>query len=176
MPSDGIPVGETAPAFEAPLVRPDGPTETVPVDDLLADAPVLLSFYTADFSPDCIEEWCAFRDFDWFGTGDEVRVVGVSKSGTGLHRKFIDRLGLGFPLYSDSDLAVAEAYDVAYRAFHVSRRSKRSCFLLDRDRTVLYKWVGDHWLDPSRDVPPVPEIYEAVTEALDVEKPETFGF
>jgi peroxiredoxin len=168
-------VGDEAPSFSGTLVRPGGETTDTSLDDLLADGPVLLSFYTADFSPDCIEEWCSFRDFDWFTAG-AVQVVGVSKSSAWLHRRFIDRLGLEFPLYSDPDLDVATAFGVAYRALGVSRRAKRSCFLVDTDRTVRYRWVGDHWLDPTRDVPPVGEIYEEIRGIVEPDGPETFGF
>ncbi|MGM0590790.1 MAG: redoxin domain-containing protein [Halobacteriota archaeon] len=162
----GLSVGATASDFTAPLVSPGGGVEQVALSSLLADGPVLLCFYTVDFSPDCIEQWCSFRDFEWFASGDTVQVVGVSKSGTRLHRRFIERLNLGFPLYSDRSLAVARAFDVDYRTFGLVRRSRRSCFLLDKDRTVRYRWVGDHWLDPTLDVPPVSEIYEAVNEEL----------
>ena len=60
----GLAVGARAPNVAEELVAPGGGVETVALDDLLADGPVLLCFYTADFSPDCIEQWCAFRDFD----------------------------------------------------------------------------------------------------------------
>ena len=136
---------------------------------------MLLSFYTVDFSPDCIEEWCSFRDFDWFSTGS-VQVVGISKSSTWLHRKFIDRLDLEFPLYSDRNLDIATAFGVGYRALGVSRRAKRSCFLVDTDGVVRYRWVGEHWLDPTRDTPPVGEIHEEIREIVEPEEPDTFGF
>lgn len=174
--SVGLAVGETAPDFTAPLVAPDGETRDVEFSTLLADQPVLLSFYTADFSPDCISEWCSFRDFDWFSSGEQVRVVGVSKSGPKMHRRFIDRLGLGFSLYSDENLDIAGAYGVDYRAFGLSARARRSCFLVDADRTIRYRWVGEHWLDPTRDTPPVGEIYDAVVDELGPSNTETFGF
>jgi peroxiredoxin Q/BCP len=175
--TDGpLAVGETAPDFTAPLVRPDGSTTTTAFSELLDDGPVLLSFYTADFSPDCIEEWCAFRDFDWFASGEHVQVVGVSKSRTSVHRRFIDRLGLGFPLYSDRDLSVSEAFGVKYRVFGLISRSKRSCFLVDTDRTVRYVWVGQNRFDPTLDTPPVGEIHECVAEVLGEDDVETFGF
>lgn len=127
-----------------------------------------------DFSPDCVEEWCACRDFDWFDAG-AVPVVGISRSGPWLHRRFVDRLGLEFPLYSDPDLDVPEAYDVGSRAFGVSRRARRSCFLVGADGTIKYRRVGDHWLDPTLDTPPVAEIYKEISGIVDVEEPETFG-
>lgn len=173
--SSGLAVGEQAPDFTAPLVSADGETEDVAFSELLDDKPVLLSFYTADFSPDCVDEWCSFRDFDWFSAGEEIRVVGISKSGVRLHRRFIDHLGLNFPLYSDPDLAVASAFDVDYRAFGVSRRARRSCFLVDEDRTIRYRWLGEHWLDPTRDTPPVGEIHDAIQRELGLER-GNFGF
>jgi peroxiredoxin Q/BCP len=175
--TDGpLAVGETAPNFTGPLVRPEGTTTESSLADLLADGPVLLSFYTADFSPDCIEEWCAFRDFDWFASGDRVQVVGVSKSRQRVHRQFIDRLGLGFPLFSDRDLRISERFGVKYRVFGLVNRSKRSCFLVDTDRTVRYVWVGQHRFDPTLDTPPVSDIYEAVAEELGHPESDTFGF
>ncbi|WP_224447724.1 redoxin domain-containing protein [Haloprofundus salilacus] len=168
-------MGTTAPDVTGQLVRPDGNVAEESLSALAADKPVLLSFYTVDFSPDCIEEWCAFRDFDWFATGERVQVVGMSKSGVRIHRQFIKRLDLGFPLYSDADLDIAEAFGVDYRAFGISRQARRSCFLLDESMTVRYKWVGEHWLDPTRDTPPVGEIHEAVRAELGDEE-ETFGF
>jgi len=170
MPDDPLTVGDAAPDVGGHLVYPDesdAQADPVPLADLYADRPVLLNFYTADFSPDCMNEWCSFRDFDWFTVENDVRVVGASRSGTGLHRRFIDHLDLNFPLYSDGDLAMADAFGVKYRAFGVSSRAKRSCFLIDRDGVVRYRWLADHWLDPSRDVPPVDEIYEDVTSVLD---------
>lgn len=170
----GRAVGERVPEFDGDLVAPGGTTERVALSELLADGPALFNFYTADFSPDCVEEWCSFRDFDWFTSSDAVQVVGVSKSSQALHRRFIDYLDLGFPLYADTDLAIADVFGVRYRAFKLVARAHRSCFLVDTDRTVRYKWVGEHWLDPTRDTPPVGEIHEAITEELG-EDPETFG-
>lgn len=173
--SVGLGVGDTVPDFDGELVFPTGNSERVAISDLLPDGAVLLNFYTADFSPDCVNEWCAFRDFEWFTSTDDVQVVGVSKSGASLHRRFIDALELGFPLYSDPNLAIAEAFGVRYRAFKLSARARRSTFLVDEDRTVRYKWIGDHWLDPSRDTPPIGEIHEAVKQELDDQR-EGFGF
>ena len=172
----GLAVGARAPNVAEELVAPGGGVETVALDDLLAAGPVLLCFYTADFSPDCIEQWCAFRDFDWFASGDAVQVVGASKSGTRLHRRFIDRPDLTFPIFSDTDLAIADAFDVVYRVLGLAKRSRRSCFLLDADRTVRYRWLSQHWLDPTRDVPPVGEIHEAIRDRVDTEEPDSFGF
>ena len=172
--SDGLAVGEKAPDFEATFVTPDSDTATMRFSRLLEERPILLTFYTVDFSPDCISEWCSFRDFEWFTSNDDVGVVGVSKSGPALHRKFIDALDLKYPLYADTDLKISEAFEVDYRAMGLFRRSRRSCFLIDQDRTIRYKWLGEHWLDPTRDTPPVDEIHEAIVEELGAEGTPAF--
>jgi peroxiredoxin Q/BCP len=172
----GVSVGAQVPDAAAPLVQPDGSVTEASLSNLAADRPVLLSFYTVDFSPDCIEEWCSFRDFEWFASGDRVRVVGASKSGVGLHRRFIDRLGLEFPLYADTELELAEAFGVDYRAFKLFRRARRSCFLVDEDLTVRYRWVADHWLDPTRETPPMSDLRDGIDEVLGEPDTETFGF
>ncbi|MBP1986447.1 hypothetical protein [Halolamina salifodinae] len=56
----------------------------------------------------------------------------------------------------------------------VHRRARRSCFLVDQDRTIRYKWLADHWLDPTRDTPPVGEIHEAIVEELGGEETPAF--
>lgn len=174
--SDGLSVGTRAPSVSAPLVRPDGETTTVPLESLYSDRPILLTFYTNDFSPDCIEEWCSFRDYEWFTPDTRVDIVGVSKSRISTHRKFIDRLDLSFPLYADTDLTMAEAFDVKYRVFKLIPRARRSCFLIDRDGIIRYKWLAEHRLDPTRDTPDLDELRSAIERELGTADPDTFGF
>jgi peroxiredoxin Q/BCP len=174
--SDGpLDVGDAVPDVTADLVGADGTVSSVPLSALTDDGPVLLCFYTMDFSPDCVRQWCAFRDFEWFAGGEQVDVVGASRSGTRLHRRFISRFDIGFPLYADTDLAVSDAFGVTYRTLGVTKRSRRSCFLVDSAGVVRYRWLADHWLDPTRDLPPVADIHEAVVAELGPD-PETFGF
>jgi peroxiredoxin Q/BCP len=168
-------VGADAPDVSVELVGTDGNVSPTSLSTLTDEGPVLLCFYTMDFSPDCVKQWCAFRDFDWFASGDHVQVVGVSRSGVRLHREFIDRFEIGFPLYADTDLSLSDAFGVTYRTFGLTKRARRSCFLVDGTGEVRYRWLADHWLDPTRDLPPVSEIHEAVAAEVGPEV-ETFGF
>ncbi|MCD2201927.1 redoxin domain-containing protein [Halobacterium sp. KA-6] len=172
---DALDVGDEVPDVAAPLVHPDDSVEETPLSELYADRPVLVVFYTNDFSPDCVSEWCSFRDYGWFTSTEDVRVVGSSKSRVPTHRRFIDYLDIDFPLYADTDLDVADAFGVTYRALKLLPRAKRSVFLVDTDGVVQYRWIGEHPLDPTRDQPPLGEIREAVEEHVGGE-PETFGF
>jgi peroxiredoxin len=114
--------GESVPATSAPLVHPDGDAVETSLSDLYEDQPILVVFYTNDFSPDCVTEWCSFRDYAWFTSNDQVRVVGSSKSRKANHRRFISYLDLDFPLFSDRDLEVSDAFGVTYRTFKVFPR------------------------------------------------------
>jgi peroxiredoxin Q/BCP len=172
---DPLDVGDHPPDVRADLVDVDGSVEATSLSALLDDGPALLCFYTMDFSPDCVKQWCAFRDFDWFTGGDDVSVVGVSRSGVRLHREFISKFDIGFPLYADTDLALSDAFGVTYRTLGLTKRSRRSCFLVDSSGEIRYRWLADHWLDPTRDIPPVAEIHEAVVDEYGSEV-ETFGF
>lgn len=164
------------PAFSAPLVSPDGSTEETSLQSLLGDGPVLLAFYTNDFSPDCIKEWCAFRDYGWFTTDDRFTLVGISKSRAATHRRFINRLDLQFPLFADTDLAVAEAFSVDYRTFKLFPRARRSCFLIDQDGEIRYRWLADHPIDPTRTTPDLNDLQAAIDSELGAREFDTFGF
>jgi peroxiredoxin len=166
--------GETALDFEATFVTPDGDAAPMRFSRLLEERPILLNFYTMDFSPDCVSEWCSFQDFEWFTSNDDVGVVGVSKSGPAMHEKFIGMFDPIYPLYADTDLKISEAFEVDYRAMGLFRRARRSCFLVDQDRTIRYNWLGEHWLDPTRDTPPIDEIHRAIVEELDGEETPAF--
>lgn len=165
--SIGLEVGAEAPDFTAPLVYPDGDTEAVALSALLEESPVLLAFYTNDFSPDCVTEWCSFRDDAWFDASGHIQVVGVSRSRPYTHRRFMEYLDLPFPLYSDTDLAITEAYRVRYRLFKILPRARRSCFLVDQERRIRYKWVAEHPLDATRETPSMHEIRTAIENELD---------
>lgn len=99
--------GTKAPAFN--LVSDSG--EKVSLKDF-AGKTVILYFYPKDMTPGCTQEACDFRD-----TTPRIRkcgaaVLGVSKDSVESHRKFKEKHGLNFPLLSDPDGKVCEAYGV----------------------------------------------------------------
>lgn len=97
--------GDLAPDFE---LETDG-GGTVRLSDLKGKR-VVLYFYPKDNTPGCTKQACGFRDRrDEFAEMDVV-VLGVSPDGVRSHDRFRDRYELNFPLLSDPDHAVAEAY------------------------------------------------------------------
>jgi peroxiredoxin Q/BCP len=99
--------GDRAPRFS--LESDDG---TVVKLDGLKGKTVVLYFYPKDLTPGCTTEACDFRDLlPKFRRQDAV-VLGVSRDSVERHRKFKDKYSLPFPLLSDEDGRVCEAYGV----------------------------------------------------------------
>ena len=100
--------GMQAPEFD--LRDQDGRRHTL--KSLLADGPIILYFYPADFTPGCTKEACSFRDLQKDLVAANLRVVGVSPQDAESHRKFAAKHGLNFPLLADPDKLAVKAYDV----------------------------------------------------------------
>ena len=85
--------------------------EIVKLSDYLGET-VILYFYPKDDTPGCTTEACNFRDDYSQYERAGVKILGVSPDSTKSHEKFKTKHGLPFPLLSDEDHQVAEAYGV----------------------------------------------------------------
>ncbi|HXC35150.1 MAG TPA: thioredoxin-dependent thiol peroxidase, partial [Candidatus Acidoferrales bacterium] len=73
---------------------------------------LVLYFYPKDDTPGCTKEACGFRDHFAEIKKRGAQILGVSKDPAKSHRKFTDKFDLPFPLLSDEDHKIAEAYGV----------------------------------------------------------------
>ncbi|MDH4107524.1 MAG: peroxiredoxin [Gammaproteobacteria bacterium] len=121
--------GTRAPEF----TLPDETGAPRSLRELLADGPLILYFYPADFTPGCTREACSIRDIHADILAAGLRVVGVSPQDGDSHRKFRDEYGLPFSLLSDEDKVVVRAYDVD-GPFGVGVR--RVTYLIGRDGEI----------------------------------------
>ncbi len=98
--------GDNAPDF---IVK-DQNGEEVKLSDLRGNK-VVLYFYPKDNTPGCTKEACSMRDS--FSTFEEkgIKILGASTDDEKSHQKFISKYELPFTLLSDTNHAVAEAYD-----------------------------------------------------------------
>ena len=71
---------------------------------------VLVYFYPKADTPGCTTQACGLRDI--LGQIGDTAVLGISPDPPARQAKFDTKYGLGFPLLSDEDHKVAEAYDV----------------------------------------------------------------
>ncbi|MEL6449225.1 MAG: peroxiredoxin [Pseudomonadota bacterium] len=128
--------GTQAPSFSLP----DADGEPVTLEDLIAEGPLVLYFYPADFTPGCTKEACAIRDIhdDLIASG--LRIVGVSPQDGDSHQRFAARHTLPFPLLSDPDKTAVRAYDVdGPLGFGV----RRGTYLIDGDGVIVDAVMAD---------------------------------
>ncbi|HVX23784.1 MAG TPA: peroxiredoxin [Candidatus Saccharimonadales bacterium] len=72
---------------------------------------LVVYFYPKDDTPGCTKEACSFRDGrDDIAEQTGAAIVGISKDNSASHQKFIEKFNLTFPLLSDPDGKVVEAY------------------------------------------------------------------
>ncbi len=103
--------GSPAPAFSAPVTGggyPEG--SSINLSSLKGET-VVLYFYPKDDTPGCTKQACALRD-GWITLAKKAKIFGVSIDSLKSHAKFITKHSLPFPLFSDEDHAIAEAYGV----------------------------------------------------------------
>jgi peroxiredoxin Q/BCP len=97
--------GDRAPEFD---LATDGDGR-VRLSDLRGER-VVLYFYPKDDTSGCTKEACGFRDSMAAFRERGIRVLGVSPDDVASHDRFREKFDLNFPLLSDPDHAVAEAY------------------------------------------------------------------
>jgi peroxiredoxin Q/BCP len=103
----------------------------------------LIYFYPEDDTPGCTTEACQFRDLDEDIRAEGAQVWGISPDGAASHRRFRDKFSLPFPLLSDEDHAVAEAYGAWALKKNYGREYLgivRSSFLVGPDGRIAQVW------------------------------------
>ena len=109
----------------------------------LKGKPFVLYFYPKADTPGCTKEACAFQaglpDFSKLG----VTVIGVSKDSIKALEKFAGKYGLAFPLASDPEATIIEAYDAWQEKSLYGRKYmgiERSTVLVDAKGIVAKHW------------------------------------
>ena len=131
-------VGDKAPDFTMPT---DGGGEVSL--KALKGKTVMLYFYPRDDTPGCTTEACAFRDSLPDFSKAKAVIIGVSKDSVASHDKFKTKFKLPFPLASDADGEVCEAYGVwAQKSMYGKTYMgiERSTFLIDDKGVVRDIW------------------------------------
>jgi peroxiredoxin len=148
-------VGSEAPDF----TLWEAPGKSVTLSEELKKGPVVIVFYAADFSSVCQKELCEFRDvltnYNLLG----ANVLGISVDGIFSHAAFKKANGIQFPLLSDWEKTTIKNYGIVHKDLAgMTNVAKRSVFVIDVDRTIVYCWVSE---DPAK-LPPFEEVEMAV--------------
>jgi len=145
-------IGNPAPAFELPCTRFPDPSRTCVTLEDYRGGWLLLLFYPRDFSLICPTELIGLsQGYEEFEK-HQCDILGVSCDPVDLHERWmatpVARGGLGglnFPLASDGDGSVSQAYRVYQERQQVA---VRGLFLIDPDGLVQYQVV--HGLSVGR--------------------------
>lgn len=126
--------GDTAPDFT--LDDQDG--SPVSLHDLRGRK-VIVYFYPAAMTPGCTTQACDFRDSLGSLQGAGYTVLGVSRDAPAKLKQFAERDGLTFPLLSDPDHAVHDAYGTWGEKMNYGKVIEgvlRSTFVVDEDGRI----------------------------------------
>jgi len=102
---------------------------------------VLVYFYPKADTPGCTTQACGLRDIA--GQIGDTAILGISPDPPAKQARFDEKYGLGFPLLSDPDHSVAEAYGVwAEKSMYGKKYMGivRSAFLVGEDGRLLDVW------------------------------------
>lgn len=131
--------GDAVPA-DLPLALSSGDTTTL-AD--YRDQWLVLYFYPKDHTPGCTTE---SRDFTALLPKFEAagaRILGVSRDSVKTHQNFIAKQELGFPLISDGDEALCNAFGVIREKNMYGRKVMgivRSTYLVNPAGTIAHVW------------------------------------
>ena len=129
-------IGDPAPQFA--LSDQDGATVEL---SAFRGRHVLVYFYPKADTPGCTQQACGLRDIAG-QVGDTV-ILGLSPDKVAALARFRSKYDLNFPLLSDLDHAVAEAYGVWKEKKNYGKvymGIERSAFLVAPDGTLAQVW------------------------------------
>jgi len=137
MPAE-LKVGDKAPDFTATAVGGKyGSGRQVSLEQLRG-RPVVLYFYPKDDTPGCTVQACALRD-SWSDLEARGELFGVSVDSAKSHEKFIGKYQLPFPLLSDPEHQIVEAYGVWIAKSMYGKKymgAERSTFVIDGEGRI----------------------------------------
>jgi thioredoxin-dependent peroxiredoxin len=138
--------GDLVPEFELP--DQDGVTRTL--GEFLEQGPVVVFFYPAAMTAGCTKESCHFRDLKSEFEAVGAQRVGISADPVEKQRAFSDKHSFDYPLLSDTDRKVADAFGVK-RALPLFP-NKRATFVIGTDRKVVEVITSEINMDKHADL------------------------
>ena len=109
------------------------------------DKNLIVYFYPKDMTPGCTTESIEFNENLSKIKRAGWNIIGVSRDSIKSHIKFIEKHKFKFPLISDEDEKVCNAFDVIREKSLYGRKYMgvdRSTFIIDETGKILYSWRG----------------------------------
>lgn len=121
---------------------------------------LVIHFFPMAFTGVCTSQLCTMRDSFGYYNDMGAEIVAISVDSPFTLARFKEENNYQFPLLSDFNKEVSQAYGAYYDefVFNLKGVAKRGAFVLDEDHKVLYAEV----LESAGDLPDFTAIREAV--------------
>ena len=123
---------------------------------------LVIHFFPMAFTGVCTTQLCTMRDTFGYYSDMDTEVVAISVDSPFTLAKFKEENHYQFPLLSDFNKEVSQAYGTYYDefVFNLKGVAKRAAFVLDEDQRILYSEV----LESAGDLPDFNAIREALSQ------------
>ena len=131
-------IGELAPSF----VLKDTDLQDANLEDYRGQN-VVLVFFPLAFSGICTDQMCTLNENLQALNSLEAKVFGISVDSPFTLKKFKEVNQLEFPLLSDFNKTVCQAYDAFYEEFVLGLKgvAKRAVFVIDKEGKIQYQEI-----------------------------------
>jgi peroxiredoxin len=148
-PPPSVKTGQTAPDFTANyFLTVDGKRQNkaVKLSDYKGQKNVVLAFFPAAFSPGCTSEMAKYQETTGEFNKNNTVTLGLSVDSIWANQAFAEKLGVQFPMLSDSRRDISRSYGVWDEQGLVARRTT---FVIDRKGVVQKVFMAQEALDPN---------------------------
>ncbi len=96
---------------------------------------LVIYFYVKDMTPGCTTQSIGMKESIDAIRALNAEVIGVSSDSLEMHKRFLERYNLNFPLVSDTDNKISKAYGV----YNEERnRARRVTFIIDKNGIIRH--------------------------------------
>lgn len=96
---------------------------------------LVIYFYVKDMTPGCTTQSIGIKESIDAIQALNAEVIGVSSDSLEMHKRFLERYNLNFPLVADTDNRISKAYGV----YNEERnRARRVTFIVDKEGIVRH--------------------------------------
>jgi peroxiredoxin Q/BCP len=130
-------VGTQAPDFSLPATE----GRTVSCSDYQGTQHLIMVFYVGDNTPDCNRQLSSLQEEMADLEACNAAVIGINPGELADHERYVQQLGLSFPLLHDPGAQVAALYGARQEDGTV----RRTVYLIDKQGIVRYGKPGMPW-------------------------------